>query len=62
MELVNYQCAIEAYVSDANNLCISFDMHDVIDIDGKSVLIIQSENAERFVLGLSKLLEEIKNG
>ncbi len=62
MDLVNYQCAIQAYVSDTNNLCLSFDMEDAIDIDGKSVLIIQSENAERFVLGLSKLLEEIQNG
>lgn len=62
MDLVNHQCAIGAYVSDTNNLCITFNIEDAIEIDGKDVLIIQSENAERFVLGLSKLLQEIQNG
>ena len=62
MELVNYQMQINGYVSDTGNLCLAFNMEDLVEIDNKDVLIINRENAERFVLGLSSLLQEIQNG
>ena len=62
IDLSSYQCHIEGYVSDTNCLCLAFNDEDVVDIDGKGVLIIRPENAERFVLGLSKLLQEVQNG
>jgi hypothetical protein len=62
MELVNHQIEIEGYISDAGNLCLAFNSNDLVKIALKDVLIINHENAERFVLGLSKLLEELQNG
>lgn len=62
MDLTNYQCAIEGYISDSGNLCLSFDSHEVIEEKFKSILVIDKENIERFVLGLNKLLEEVQNG
>lgn len=62
MELVNHQIAIEGYLSDTGNLCLAFNIEDLVEIQHKDVLIINRENAERFVLGLSSLLEEIQNG
>jgi hypothetical protein len=62
MDLVNYQCAIEAYISDVGNLCLVINSDDLVEIDNKEVLIINHENVERFVLGLSSLLEEIQHG
>jgi len=62
MDLTNYQCAIEGYISDGGNLCLSFDSHELIEEGFKSILVIDRNNAEKFVLGLSSLLEEIQNG
>ena len=62
MDLVSYQMEVEGYVSDTGNLCLAFDSENLVEIDGKDVLIISHENAERFFLGLSKLLEDVQNG
>ena len=62
MELVNHQVEIEGYISDKGNLCLAFNVNDLIQIANRDVLIINHENVERFVLGLSALLEEIQNG
>lgn len=59
MELVNHQIEIEGYISDKGNLCLAFDSKDLVHIALKDVLIINKENAERFVLGLNSLLEEL---
>ncbi len=62
MEIVSHQIEIEGYISDKGNLCLAFNANDIVEVDKKDVLIINHENAERFVLGLSKLLEELQNG
>jgi hypothetical protein len=56
--LQNQQIEIEGYISDAGNLCFKFDPYDVIEIDGKSVLIIDKNNIYNFYSGIVNLVEE----
>jgi hypothetical protein len=62
MKLVNHQIEVEGYVSDTGNLCIAFDADDLVKVGCQDVLVINGENAEKFVFELNSLLKDLKNG
>lgn len=58
--MVEPQVQVDAYISDVGNLCIAVWDEDLIEIDGKQVLIINTQNIESFILNLHRLSEESK--
>lgn len=56
MKTIESQVEVNAYVSEANNLCIAVsEYEDLPIIDGMQVIVIKPENAERFILMLNDL-------
>jgi len=58
--IVEPQVEIEAYISNVGNLCIAVRYEDLIEIENKQVLIINTQNIENFILNLHKLSQEAK--
>ena len=40
---ISRQIEVNIYISDVNNLCIAVDDDDLVDIDGKKVIIQHSQ-------------------
>lgn len=45
---ISRQIEVNIYVSTENNLCIAVDDNDLLEIDGKKVIIITESNAHNF--------------